>query len=77
VQLKVALGTADVHTGQLFFDEARIAAAYESAPYAARGAHDTSNEADSIFGRSGGTTILAVTPGETYRGSVALGAQRA
>jgi protocatechuate 3,4-dioxygenase beta subunit len=77
VHLKVALGTTDVHTGQLFFDEATIAAAYESAPYTARGAPDTSNEADGIFGQSGGTTVVAVTPGETYRGTVTLGVQRA
>jgi protocatechuate 3,4-dioxygenase beta subunit len=77
VHLKVALATDDVHTGQLFFDEATLAAAYESDPYAARGAPDTSNEADSIFGESGGATIVAVTPGETYRGAVTLGVQRA
>jgi protocatechuate 3,4-dioxygenase beta subunit len=77
VHLKVALATDDVHTGQLFFDEATIAAAYESSPYAARGAPDTSNEADGIYGESGGTTVVAVTPGETYRGSVTLGVQRA
>jgi protocatechuate 3,4-dioxygenase beta subunit len=77
IHLKVALGTTDVHTGQLFFDEATIAAAYESDPYAARGSPDTSNDADGIFGESGGTTIVAVTPGETYRGAVTLGVQRA
>jgi protocatechuate 3,4-dioxygenase beta subunit len=42
VHLKVALGTTDVHTGQLFFDEATLAAAYESEPYAGRGAPDMS-----------------------------------
>jgi protocatechuate 3,4-dioxygenase beta subunit len=77
VHLKVALGTTDVHTGQLFFDEATLAAAYESDPYAGRGGPDTSNDADGIYGESGGTTLVAVTPGETYRGSVTLGVQRA
>ena len=76
VHLKVALGAGDVHTGQVFFDEATLAAAYESDPYAARGAPGTSNEADGIYGESGGTTVVAVTPGETYRGSVTLGVQR-
>jgi protocatechuate 3,4-dioxygenase beta subunit len=76
IHLKVALGTSDVHTGQLFFDEATIAAAYESDPYAGRGAPDTSNDADGIYGQSGGTTVVAVTPGEAYRGSVTLGVQR-
>jgi hypothetical protein len=65
-----------VHTGQLFFDEATLEAAYGSEPYAERGAPDTSNEADGIFGESGGSTIVAVTPGETYRGAVTLGVQR-
>jgi len=77
VHLKVALGTTDVHTGQLFFDDATLAAAYESDPYAGRGAPDTSNDADGIYGESGGTTVVAVTPGKTYRGSVTLGVQRA
>jgi protocatechuate 3,4-dioxygenase beta subunit len=77
VHLKVALGMTDVHTGQLFFDQATIAAAYASDPYAARGTPDTSNKADGIFGQSGGTTVVAVTPGETYRGSVTLGVQPA
>jgi protocatechuate 3,4-dioxygenase beta subunit len=77
IHLKVALATDDVHTGQLFFDETTLAAAYESDPYAARGAPDTSNDADGIYGQSGGTTIVAVTPGETYRGAVTLGVQRA
>ena len=77
IHLKVALGTEDVHTGQLFFDDATLAAVYESEPYAARGAPDTSNDADGIYGESGGTTIVAVTPGESYRGAVTLGVQRA
>ena len=29
---------------------------------------DTPNDADGIYGQSGGTTIVSVTPGETYRG---------
>jgi len=77
VHLKVALGTTDVHTGQLFFDEDTLAAAYESEPYAGRGEPDTSNEADGIYGQSGGTTVVTVTPGESFRGSVTLGVQRA
>ena len=77
IHLKVALGTEDVHTGQLFFDDATLAAAYESDPYAARGAPDTSNDADGIYGESGGSAVVAVTPDETYRGSVPLGVQRA
>jgi protocatechuate 3,4-dioxygenase beta subunit len=77
IHLKVALGTEDVHTGQLFFDDATLAAAYESEPYAARGAPDTSNDADGIYGESGGSTVVTVTPGETYRGAVTLGVQRA
>jgi hypothetical protein len=48
----------------------------ESDPYAGRGAPDTSNDADGIYGQSGGTTVVAVTPGEAYRGSVTLGVQR-
>ncbi len=77
IHVKVHVGTDETHTGQLFFDDAVTAKAYESEPYADRGTPDTTNEADQIYGESGGTTIVAVTPGETYAGTVTLGVQRA
>lgn len=76
VHLKVALNGTDVHTGQLFFDDATIAAVYAEEPYAARSGPDTPNDADVIFAESEGTTIVAVTPGDRYAGEVTLGVQR-
>jgi protocatechuate 3,4-dioxygenase beta subunit len=77
IHLKVHVGTSETHTGQLFFADDVLAKAYASEPYADRGEPDTPNAADQIYGQSNGTTIVAVTPGETYAGSVTLGVQRA
>jgi Dioxygenase len=77
IHLKVHLGADEAHTGQLFFDEDITQAVYEAPPYNARPGPDVPNEADGIFGESGGTTIVAVMPGEPYRGEVRLGVRRA
>jgi protocatechuate 3,4-dioxygenase beta subunit len=77
IHLKVHVGTDETHTGQLFFADDVLAKAYESEPYADRGDPDTPNAADQIYGQSNGTTIVSVTPGETYTGAVTLGVQRA
>jgi protocatechuate 3,4-dioxygenase beta subunit len=77
IHVKVHLGTDETHTGQLFFDESVTDAVYQTEPYAARGAPETRNENDDIFRQSGGTTIVAVTPGdEAYSGLVTLGVER-
>ena len=78
IHVKVDLGGRETFTGQLFFDDATTAAAYEAEPYAARGEPDTSNEADGIFSQGGASTIVAVTREDAgYAGSVTLGVQRA
>ena len=76
VHLKVAVNGSDVHTGQLFFDDATIAAVYAEEPYSARPGPDTPNDADGIFAQSEGATIVAVTPADRYTGEVTLGVRR-
>lgn len=77
IHVKVHLGASETYTGQLFFDDAVTQAVYEASPYNARPGPDVANEADGIFGGSGGVTILAVRPGDPYRGEVTLGVRRA
>jgi protocatechuate 3,4-dioxygenase beta subunit len=78
IHVKVHLGSTEAYTGQLFFDEQVTATVYQSDPYAARPDPDTTNSADGIFGQSGGTTIVAVTPGaKSADGVVTLGVRRA
>lgn len=76
IHLKVAVNETDVHTGQLFFDDATIAAVYAEEPYSARPGPDTPNDADGLFARSDGATIVAVTPADRYTGEVTLGVRR-
>jgi protocatechuate 3,4-dioxygenase beta subunit len=78
IHVKVHLGSDEAYTGQLFFDEDVTTTAYEADPYDARPVPDTTNSADSIFGESRGTTIVAVTlDAESAGGVVTLGVQRA
>jgi protocatechuate 3,4-dioxygenase beta subunit len=77
IHVKVHLGASETYTGQLFFDDAVTEAVYEAPPYNARPGPDVTNEADGIFGASGGATILAVRPGDPYHGEVTLGVRRA
>ncbi|HEY3069532.1 MAG TPA: intradiol ring-cleavage dioxygenase [Gaiellaceae bacterium] len=76
IHVKVHVGSSEVHTGQLFFDDDRTDAVYKTDPYSRRPNRDTLNSSDSIFAQSQGTTIVAVTPGaERYSGAVTLGVQ--
>jgi protocatechuate 3,4-dioxygenase beta subunit len=78
IHVKVNLGGSETFTGQLFFDDATTAGAYEAEPYAARGEPDTPNSADGVFGQGGASTIVAVTrEGARYGGAVTLGVHRA
>jgi protocatechuate 3,4-dioxygenase beta subunit len=76
IHVKVHVGSSEVHTGQLFFDEEVTDAVYETHPYSQRPNRDTINSSDSIFAQSQGTTIVAVMPGaDRYSGAVTLGLQ--
>ena len=48
-------------TSQLFFDESVSAEVYSQPPYAVRGAQDTSNARDGIYGQVGGQLLLRPT----------------
>jgi protocatechuate 3,4-dioxygenase beta subunit len=77
IHLKVLLGGSETFTGQLFFDDDVLGTVYKTEPYDARGAPDTTNESDGIYGQSGGTTIVEVTrSADSYSGSVTLGVER-
>jgi protocatechuate 3,4-dioxygenase beta subunit len=63
-------------TSQLFFDQATTNAILARAPYNSRGAQDTTNASDNIYGQSGGQLTLALTPhGSGYSGSFDIGLQ--
>ena len=51
-------------TSQLFFDDDLSRQVYQQAPYADRGAHDTTNGEDGIYGRGGSRMLLAVSETE-------------
>jgi protocatechuate 3,4-dioxygenase beta subunit len=76
IHVKVQVDGDQTHTGQLFFDPAVTSAVYALEPYAERGEQDVPNSNDSIYGESGGVTIVAVEVGEgSSTGAVTLGVQ--
>jgi protocatechuate 3,4-dioxygenase beta subunit len=78
IHVKVLPGTDEAHTGQLFFEDQAIAAAYESEPYAERGGPETTNSADGIYAETDGSTVVSlVSTGDGYTGTVTLGVRRA
>jgi protocatechuate 3,4-dioxygenase beta subunit len=71
IHYKVHVSGNDVHTGQLFFDEAVTDAVYTLEPYAARGDRDTTNAADGIFASGGAQSMLALARrGAGYWGKI-------
>ena len=76
IHMKVHVGGADVHTGQLFFDPALNSTVYQAAAYSAKGATpDTTNSADSIYQQAGATSaVLNLTPSNSgYAGAIVVG----
>ena len=78
IHVKVHVGGAVVHTGQLFFPAAVTDAVYVRAPYEAHGRHpDTTNAADAIYRNGGNRGMLAVKPsGKGYTASITMGVHR-
>jgi protocatechuate 3,4-dioxygenase beta subunit len=75
IHFKIRSGQREF-TSQLFFDDATINTILARAPYRGRGAPDTSNEADNIYGQSSGRLTLALTPdGSGFSGSFDIGLQ--
>ncbi len=78
IHLKVHVGGADVHTGQLFFDDRTSASVYSTSDYRAHGEADTTNGADGIYAAAGaGEAIVRVTRrnGGGYDGRITVGVQ--
>jgi protocatechuate 3,4-dioxygenase beta subunit len=74
IHVKVHVGGAVVHTGQLFFNDTLTDKVYTAAPYASRGKRDVRNAQDSIFVNGGKAGLLAVVKASTgYHGSIAMG----
>ncbi len=74
IHVKVHVGGAVVHTGQLFFPDTLTDKVYTAAPYAARGPRNVRNAQDSIFVNGGRTSVLKVArSGAGYIGSIAMG----
>ena len=77
IHVKVHVGGAVVHTGQLFFSDTLTDKVYTASPYNRRPNRDVRNAEDSIFVNGGKRGILAVTKaGSGYLGSIAMGVHR-
>jgi protocatechuate 3,4-dioxygenase beta subunit len=73
IHVKVHAGGQEVHTGQLYFDDAISNAVYTQQPYAPHTGRDTTNAADSIFAQGGQSSLLTLTQaGSGYTGEQTL-----
>jgi protocatechuate 3,4-dioxygenase beta subunit len=61
IHVKVHTGGREVHTGQLYFDDALNTAVYEAAPYSAKTGNRVLNAADGIYRNGGAASLLAVS----------------
>jgi protocatechuate 3,4-dioxygenase beta subunit len=77
IHVKVHVGGNVVHTGQLYFPDARTDAAYRKPPYSRRGARDTRNATDSVFRSGGARSLLRVRPsGAGDAAAITMGVHR-
>ena len=74
IHLKAHKGGNEVHTTQLFFDEATSDAVFTSSPYDTRSGRRTTNAQDGIYGDGGAKSTPAFTKdGDGYVGTLTLG----
>lgn len=78
IHTKVSVGGNEVHTGQIFFDEAITRTVYKQAPYASRGVYDTPHSQDMIYQQAGGSKAELKLKRRTgglkgYVGTIAVG----
>jgi protocatechuate 3,4-dioxygenase beta subunit len=67
-------GAAQVHTGQMFFDESVNDEVYAGGEYAGRSGRRTTNAQDGIFRGGGDQSMLALTKsGDGYVGTMVIG----
>ncbi len=79
MHVKVHVGGKEIHTGQIFFDDAITDAVYAAnLPYSTRGTRDLRNADDGIFGQGGSATVITPTKSTNgYSASLAMGVQTA
>src|SRR5260221_3718704 len=77
IHVKVHVGGAVVHTGQLFFSDTVTDAVYKTSPYDKRPNRDVRNANDSIFVNGGKLSLLHLRKlKHGYAGSIAMGVHR-
>ena len=74
IHVKVYAGGTEVHTGQLFFDDAVNGTVFTAAPYNTRGTGWMRNAQDGIYNNGGSQSLVPVTKAGTgYTGAITLG----
>jgi protocatechuate 3,4-dioxygenase beta subunit len=77
IHVKVHVGGAVVHTGQLFFPDSLTDTVFKASPYSSRPNRDVRNAQDSIFVNGGKRGLLAVKKAAIgYVGSIVMGVHR-
>jgi protocatechuate 3,4-dioxygenase beta subunit len=62
IHVKVHTGGREIHTGQLYFDEALNDAVYRQAPYSSKTGNRVRNTGDGIYRNGGAESLVAVAP---------------
>ena len=75
IHVKAHVGGREIHTGQLFFDDAFTDEVYAATePYASRGERQVRNDGDGIYAGGGADSTLAVTQaGDGYTATLPMG----
>jgi protocatechuate 3,4-dioxygenase beta subunit len=74
IHVKVHVAGSEVHTGQLYFDDATTAEIAARAPYEQRGEPDVTNTSDGIYAAGGDASTLRLTrDAGGYVGRLTLG----
>ena len=74
IHVKVYAGGSDVHTGQLFFDDAVNGTVFSSAPYNSRGNGWLRNAQDGIYSNGGSQSLVKLAKDAGgYSGTMTLG----
>lgn len=76
IHVKVHVGGQEIHTGQLYFDEAANDAVYRTAPYRSPTGKRTTNATDRIYRNGGAASTLRLGPdGDGQLGTITLGVE--
>ncbi|MGI9022701.1 MAG: intradiol ring-cleavage dioxygenase, partial [Acidimicrobiales bacterium] len=79
IHMKVHVSGAEVHTGQLFFDDDFTRTAYQAAPYNARPGPNQTNAEDGIHRSAGAASAIVpvVAQGNGHVGRIVVGVKQA